>query len=433
MKYVLVEANDSNKKRNILRVPDDATYVDVKNVLKNWGDRKLSIDFAALHVPPEMVIHLASRYMYTFDKYLHFKTKPRSSRIIELIHPPKNIQYELTKQHYVSAVRDLINEPANIATPEYIASYARTLFDNTKNVHIEIWDEHELLRHNMNLILAVGKASKNQPRLVKVEYTPQRYTTTICLCGKGVTFDAGGLNLKPDGKNTFLMKGDKTGGCIVLGILKYFADIEFPCRVIGMVPLVENIISGNVTRPGDIIQSYSGKTVEIINTDAEGRLILADALAYCERYKPDYIMDIATLTGWAGSLHCDTSAIFFSPSPLLHEYIYDIGERIGERMWGMPRWLEYMKYCRSTVADLKNFGFKVDECSHGSGYMATMFMAHFVPERCLQNWVHFDVTNNFDNTLNANSMNMVIELVQRLCNEKAPAHRKIYHDKAKRK
>ena len=234
-----------------------------------------------------------------------------------------------------------------------------------------------------------------------------------------MTFDAGGLNLKSESKNTFLMKGDKTGGCIVIGILKYFADIEFPCRIIGLVPLVENIISSNVTRPGDIVTSFSGKTVEIINTDAEGRLILADALAYCERYKPDYIMDLATLTGWASSLHCDTSAIFFSPNAKLHELIHDIGEKIGERSWGMPRWLEYMKFCKSDVADVKNFGFKVNGCSQGSGYMATMFMAHFVPKHCLHNWVHFDICNNFDKTLNANTMNLVIELIKKLSSDKA--------------
>lgn len=429
MRIVLTTSTSNVKRRNLLRLSKDATYVDLNSIVRNWNGNRLTIDFATLHLPPEMVIHLASRYMYTFDKYLH-PTQKSIERVIELVNPPKNIDQELAKQRYIHAVRDIINEPANIATPEYIASYARTFFANTKDVNVEVWDEKELHKKNMNLILAVGKASKNQPRLVKIEYTPKKYTKTVCLCGKGVTFDAGGLNLKNEKSNTFLMKGDKTGGCIVLGILKYFADIQLPCRVIGLVPLVENIISGNVTHPGDIVRSYSGKTVEILNTDAEGRLILADVLAYCERYKPDYIMDIATLTGWANSLHCDTSAIFFSPNAKLHEDIYEIGERIGERMWGMPRWLEYMKFCTSDVADLKNYGFKVHGCSYGSGYMATMFMAHFVPKSCLHNWIHFDVTNNFDKTLNANTMNLVIELVRKLVHEKT-TKRKLYPHKTK--
>jgi leucyl aminopeptidase len=332
---------------------------------------------------------------------------PRGIRSAEL-------QREFHKQEYIRRVRDAINEPANIATPEYMSLWALELFSNTPGVSVTIMNEQELRKKGHNLVLAVGQGSTNSPRMVVIEYTPAKYTNTICLCGKGVTFDAGGLNIKIQGAMTN-MKADKTGGCIALGILKYFADIKFPCRMVAIVPFVENMVSGNSTRPGDIIKSYSGKTVEILDTDAEGRLILADALALCDAYKPDMIIDFATLTGWASSLHCGTSAIYFCTNPKLRALLEITGEELGERVWGMPPWLEYMRYCSSKVADLKNVDFEVNGCRKGSGYMATMFLAHFVPPKVLHNWVHLDICNNVDGqSLNANTMNLIIEVIQKM-------------------
>jgi leucyl aminopeptidase len=185
--------------------------------------------------------------------------------------------------------------------------------------------------------------------------------------------------------------------------------------MVGVIPLVENVVSGSAIMPGDIYTSYSGKTVEILNTDAEGRLILADALSYCEKYNPDYIFDFATLTGWASKLHCDIAAAFYSPNAKLHRMIEDIGEECGDRTWGMPKWLEYKSYCKSKVADLKNYDLSVDGCTAGGGYMAAMFLAHFVPSRCIQNWVHFDICNNIDDhIMNANTMNLAINLIKTL-------------------
>ena len=398
----------------LLVLPKNALFVDVNEILRDWKHKKVIIDFSNIEstLPAQMLIHLAFRYMYTFNKYI---TQPsKHCRTVVLKNVPSCAAYEVDKQQYIYRTRELINEPANIATPEYIAAWARDAFKDNAHVKLEIWDEDELTKQGLNLVMAVGKASKNQPRLVKIEYTPPKYTKTICLCGKGVTFDAGGLNIKTGDANSFRMKGDKTGGCIVLGILKYFADHGISCRIIGLVPLVENIISADVTHAGDIVKSFSGKTVEILDTDAEGRLILADVLSYSARYNPNYIIDIATLTGWSSSLHCDTSAIFFSPNTKLHALIERVGEKIGERTWGMPKWLDYMRYCKSNVADLKNHDLKVHQCKSGSGYMAAMFLAHFVPRKCLNNWVHFDVTNNVDKYMNANTMNLVIEMIRSL-------------------
>jgi leucyl aminopeptidase len=231
-------------------------------------------------------------------------------------------------------------------------------------------------------------------------------------------FDAGGTNAKIGDALSYAMKSDKTGGCIVLGILEYFAKeaSTTKTRLVALVPLVENVASGSATRPGDIIKSHSGKTVEILDTDAEGRLILADALSFARRYRPDYMLDFATLTRWSAEIHCDTSAVYFTASAKLAALVEGIGEEVGDRVWGMPRWLDYMSYCKSTVADLKNADLTIDGCKSGGGFMAAMFMAHFVPHRLLrERWVHFDIGHNIDgHLLNANSMVLGIELLKKL-------------------
>ena len=138
-------------------------------------------------------------------------------------------------------------------------------------------------------------------------------------------------------------------------------------------------------------------------------------MSFCEKYKPDYIFDMATLTSWALQLHCDTSTVYFTNNEKLRRLIDEVGEQVGERTWAMPKWLEYMEFCNSSVADVKNFGFDIHGCGRGSGYMATMFMAHFVPKGCLNKWVHFDITNTDDSKfINANTMVLVIKLIERI-------------------
>lgn len=366
------------------------------------------------HVPHKVkpiIVHMAIKHLYRFTKY---KSNVKAYNVY--IYDTTSFSYRrlLQKVKHMNATRDLINEPANIATPEYICEVVRKEFQGT-SANVRVYSSEEIQTLGLNLVHAVGKASVNTPRFLVIEHRVPGAKKTVCLCGKGVTFDAGGLQIKTGNANSYKMKGDKTGGCIVIGILKYAVEENMKCNVIGVVPLVENIISGNVTHAGDIITSYSGKTVEIMHTDAEGRLILADALSFCEQYKPDYIFDVATLTGWASSLHCDTSAIFFTANHMLHELVEKVGESIGERTWGMPKWLDYMQYCESTVADLKNWDFQVRGCSRGSGYMAAMFLAHFVPAACLHKWIHFDVTNNVDSqSMNANTMSLIIDLISKL-------------------
>lgn len=412
MIFVVTVRGKDNSEKSIF---SDTSYIGLKKEFKNkeGDDTDHVIDISNIkESKKEIVIHMASRYLYRFSKYK--SNKKHNNKLIIYDKDASSITRDcVERQKYIVYAKNLINEPANIATPEYICKKVKK--DLMKGVNVKVYNEKDMQKKGLNLVNAVGQGSEHKQKFLVMEYMGKTSGKTICLCGKGVTFDAGGTNIKTGKGNSYEMKADKTGGCIVIGLIKYFSEIGAAVNLIGIVPLVENVVSGSAVMPGDIIRSYSGKTVEILNTDAEGRLILADALSYAGKYKPDYIFDFATLTGWASRLHCDTSAIFFSPNHKLHKMIDEIGEAIGERTWGMPKWLDYMEYCHSKVADLKNYDLTVDGCSSGGGYMATMFLAHFVPQKALHNWVHFDICNNVDNhIMNANTMNLAIHLIKRL-------------------
>ena len=247
-----------------------------------------------------------------------------------------------------------------------------------------------------------------------MEYKHDKATKNICLVGKGVTYDAGGMNLKTGRSMNFEMKSDKSGGCIAVGIMKYVSTQAIPCNLVVLVPLIENVLSGNAVHPGDIIKCCNGKTVEVVNTDAEGRLILADTLAYAQKFeKLDYIIDMATLTGWTDLLHCGHVASYFTTNKHLYDNLYNIGESIGERVIGLPMWTDYRRYTSSQVADYKNYGFT--ECPKPGGFMAAMFLYNFVPERLRDKWVHIDISNNFTKDVsNGNSFLLCLHFVLEL-------------------
>lgn len=411
MEFVLkVKETDISNKSNF----SDTSFIGLKKMFKNKNKEDNVVDVSGVKdSKKEIVISMASRYLYKFSKYQSDEMTKNKLIIYDTGSGTGVTRDCVERQKYITYAKNLVNEPANIATPEYICKRVkRDLI--SKRITVKVYNEKEMERKGLNLVNAVGQGSSRKPRFLVMEYIGGG-GKTICLCGKGVTFDAGGTNIKTGKSNSYEMKADKTGGCIVIGLMKYFSETGARCNLIGIVPLVENVVSGTAVMPGDIIRSYSGKTVEILNTDAEGRLILADAMSYSEKYNPDYVFDFATLTGWASKLHCDTAAIYFSSNPKLHKMIDEIGEAIGERTWGMPRWLDYMEYCRSQVADLKNYDLNIDGCSNGGGYMAAMFLAHFVPPKALNNWVHFDICNNVDNhVMNVNTMNLAIHLIKRL-------------------
>jgi leucyl aminopeptidase len=199
----------------------------------------------------------------------------------------------------------------------------------------------------------------------------------------------------------------------VIALIKYIIESKMKINIIGLIPLINNVISGNSVLPGNIIKSYSGKTVEITNTDAEGRIIMADAFGFSETLKNvDYIIDLATLTGSAEEYHCDTSAAIYTTNLVLKDIIEKIGEEVGDRIYSLPSWPEYVADIKSNVANVKNSYYK--NCKKSGAFMASMFLSYFVPEKLRDKWVHFDITHSYDKYSNANTTILLINLLIQL-------------------
>ena len=279
--------------------------------------------------------------------------------------------------------RDWVNIPANEKSPRDLA---------TKIIHAAkaagvattLMDTRQLRRHKMGALLAVGEGSSHPPQMLILDHRPARARETLALVGKGVTFDAGGLNLKPTGAIE-LMKIDMAGAAAVAAAVISAAALGIKKRIVGVLPLVENMVSGSAFRPGDIVRSYAGQTIEIGNTDAEGRLILADALAYTvKRYRPRAIIDLATLTGACVVALGDRIAGLFCEDERLREKILQIGRDNHERCWSMPMPEDYRDLLKSDLADMRNIG----PGRWGGAIVAALFLSRFVEDTP---WAHIDI------------------------------------------
>ena len=277
--------------------------------------------------------------------------------------------------------RELAVRPGNIVNPRYLADEARRLGQEL-NLKVTILDPAAIKKDGMEAILAVAAGSEEEPRFIAMEYAPLADKRPVVLVGKGVTFDAGGLSLKPP-QSMEHMKYDMSGAAAVLGAVKAIAELELKVNVVGLIPAVENMPSGRATRPGDVIGSRARKTIEVLNTDAEGRLILADALNYAARYEPEALIDIATLTGaCVVALGKEAIGLLGTDQALLEE-IRVAGERCGERVWQLPLWDEYRELLKSDVADIKNTGGRA-----AGTITAAMFLREFVGS---VPWAHLDI------------------------------------------
>ena len=287
----------------------------------------------------------------------------------------------------VNFSRDIINEPGNVVTPEYLANIAKEIARH-KNIGCEIFDEKEICKRGMHAFYGVGQGSKNPPRFIHLTYKPQnkpkggerKKTATI---GKGLTFDSVGFPLTPA---DFMvnMKSDKSGACAVLGIMKHISEFNIDAEVHGIIAACENMPDGGAQRPDDIVKTLSGKTVEIENTDAEGRLTLADALAFASKLGVDEIIDLATLTGaCVVALGEYTSGVMGNDKGLI-EGIIAASRVSGERMWELPFDENMREKLSSPIADLKNVGNR-----YGGAITAGMFLEEFVPDKI--KWCHIDI------------------------------------------
>ena len=278
--------------------------------------------------------------------------------------------------------RHLGNTPANICTPTFLAEKAKSLSDENTRIKTTILEESEMRDLGMLSLLSVGNASEQPSKLIVMEYNGSKtMQQPIVLVGKAVTFDTGGISLKP-GRGMDEMKFDMCGGASVLGVMSALSEAALEINVVGLIPAVENMPSGSATKPGDVIKSMSGITIEILNTDAEGRLILCDALTYANRFKPKYVVDIATLTGAViGALGKFTTGML-SNSEELAEILANCGNSSGDRVWQLPLWKEYDQQLKSNFADLANIGGEAGTITAGC------FLSRFTKD---YKWAHLDI------------------------------------------
>ncbi len=321
-----------------------------------------------------------------------------------------------TLAHSQNYVRDINENPANIATPQVLAQAARDL-SKQQGLACTVFEKSDLQKMKMNAILAVNQGSVLPPVLVIMEYNKDKKDLPFyAVVGKGITFDSGGISIKP-AKGMQEMKYDKTGAVTTLGIMKAVSELKLPIRLIGAFAATENMPSGSAQKPGDIITAYNGKTIEVLNTDAEGRLILADTLAYVAERKPQAIIDLATLTGAIIIALGRYRIGLFSNDDNLAKNIFDAGEQTFERVWRMPLDKEYSEMDKGDFADVKNIG---SEMGDAGSITAAAFLQEFVGD-C--KWAHLDIAavdaiaekhSYLDKGASGIGMRLVVESLARL-------------------
>ncbi|SJL83608.1 leucyl aminopeptidase [Vibrio palustris] len=331
--------------------------------------------------------------LYTFDQFKSVKPETRRPlrKLVfnvptrrELTLGEKAINHGLSIASGVRACKDLGNMPPNIATPAYLASQARRLADDHSTVSTKIIGEEEMDKLGMYSYLAVGRGSKNESMMSVIEHkgNPDSDAHPIVLVGKGLTFDSGGISLKP-GASMDEMKYDMCGAASVFGAMKAVAEMNLPINVVGILAGCENMPGNDAYRPGDILTTMSGQTVEVLNTDAEGRLVLCDALTYVERFEPECVVDVATLTGaCVVALGHHISAVLANHNPLAHELV-NASEQASDRAWRLPMTDEYHEQLKSPFADMANIG-----GSPGGAITAGCFLSKFTKK---YNWAHIDI------------------------------------------
>lgn len=327
---------------------------------------------------------------YQFNKYRTNNKPAAEIKFLTLFKPglkqtaalQKAVDTAQTIVPGVFLARDLINEPPSIATARFLGDQA-TRFCRGRGLKVEVWDKKKIAGMRLAGLLAVNRGSHEEPRFIRIHYKPARTPKKkVALIGKGITFDSGGLSLKPS-KSMETMKLDMAGGAAVIATMSCLPKLGLDVEVTGYIPTTDNLPGYNAQKPGDVIQYLNGKSIEVLNTDAEGRLILADALALAAQQKPDYMINLATLTGACmvalGSL---VAGLFSNHQPLADALLRSAGET-GERLWQMPLVKEYKDSIKSSVADMKNIG-----GSHGGAIIAALILQEFVGD---VPWAHLDI------------------------------------------
>jgi len=293
------------------------------------------------------------------------------------------VQQAVAIAHGMNLAKDLGNLPGNICTPSHLADEALALAKTHKSLKVTVLEEKDMKKLGMGSLLSVTHGSDEPAKLITLEYRGgDKKAKPIVLVGKGITFDTGGISLKP-GAEMDEMKYDMCGAASVLGTMQAIAEMGLKLNVVGIIPTCENMPSGTATKPGDIVTSMSGQTIEILNTDAEGRLILCDALTYAGKFEPDTVVDIATLTGACVIALGHVASGLFSNQQSLAQELLDAGEQSHDRAWQMPLWDDYQPLLDSNFADMQNIGGRA-----GGTITAACFLARFTKD---YRWAHLDI------------------------------------------
>jgi len=341
-----------------------------------------------LSISPEFLVSSIEnglyKYSYKKDKAtMHIK---RCNFVSKLIIPSKILNQSILVGKAISngikLAKDLGNTPPNICTPTYLSNEAVKLKKINKLIKVTVLDEAKMKSLGMGSLLSVSQGSKEPAKLVSIEYMPLKNKTPIVLVGKGITFDTGGISLKPPG-NMDEMKFDMSGAGSVIGTMRACAEMNMKTNVVGIIACAENMPGSQATRPGDVVTSMSGITIEILNTDAEGRLVLCDALTYARKFKPKYMVDMATLTGAVLAGLGKYPSGLFSNSDKLAELIKKSADKTGDRVWQLPLYDDYFEELKTNFADIQNIGGR-----YGGAITAAAFLAKFTEGI---DWAHLDI------------------------------------------
>ncbi len=335
------------------------------------------------------VVEAVDAALYRYEETKSGRAKPshlKNAAVLveraELAAARKGVREGEATASGVSLARELGNLPGNICTPSYLARKARAMQKDLP-IKTRVLSEEDMKKLKMGSLLSVSRGSREPAKLIVMEYRGgDKGDAPVVLVGKGLTFDAGGISIKPAAAMDE-MKFDMCGGASVFGALQAVAELELPINVVGVVPSSENLPDGAANKPGDIVTSMAGKTIEILNTDAEGRLILCDALTYVARFKPDVVVDMATLTGACVIALGNHASGLFSNDDKLAAELLEAGDEAGDRAWRLPMWDDYTRQLKSNFADLANIGGR-----NAGAVTAACFLQEFAKD---YRWAHLDI------------------------------------------
>ena len=370
----------------------------ISDALKTTSSREIAVSLADVSVKGRDAAWQARQLAealelstYRFDK---FKSQPSDNHFAltkivvgcdkkQLSTATRGLAVGKAIAEGMNLARDLGNLPGNICTPTYLASEAKRLARNQGKLSVKVLEEKQMKELGMNSLLSVAAGSDQPAKLIVLEYKGgSKNDAPIALVGKGITFDTGGISLKP-GAGMDEMKFDMCGAASVLGTFHTLLQLDLPINVVGVIAASENMPNGNATKPGDIVTSMSGQTIEILNTDAEGRLVLCDALTYTERFKPKTVIDIATLTGACVIALGNHASGLYSNRDDLAQALLKAGQEANDRAWHMPLWDEYQKQLDSNFADMANIGGR-----EAGSITAACFLSRFAKKFA---WAHLDI------------------------------------------